>query len=410
MTNHNRVSRPRRLVQGRRVAATILLLLFLLAGCSSQGPQRLVSSHEGYNDAVHLVSSREVLKNVVRMRYLDPPQFISVSAINAQFSVSSGVNVGTTVGGGNAAVGTAGANVGFSDSPTITFTPVAGSDAMKSLETPLELRYMLNYILENADPSRTEIAASLIAINNAPDAPGPKGELFRRRVAALQRLFELGCRLSQRMIFYPRHKPFRAEGIDARAYVNAAAQGLYFVEVGDEGLLSVGSKHINPGLFVPDPDNPEVIEQLKIIDAKPGHDFYWIRPPEQLQVPNSMWTSSADGRVASSIYVVPRSVWSLMNAASRTVQTPPDHERSGVAPPLSEVPTNTSLELPMQIKSSSEEPSDEYRIRHRGYWFYIDDRDYSSRRVFGQLVFSYIHTLGGTAPAVPALTLPISGP
>jgi hypothetical protein len=386
-----------------------LLLSALLSGCSAEGPTRLVSSHESYNDAVHLVTSREVLKNVVRMRYLDPVQFVYVSAINAQFSVSTGANVGTTFGGGAAAAGTAGGNVGFSDSPTITFTPVAGADAMRSLESPVDLHLLLNYALERDEPDTVEIASAFVAINNAPDAPGEKGELFRQRVAALQRLMELGCRLSQRTILYPRHEPFSAEQIHARAYVDAAAKNLYFVDVLGDGRLSVASKHVLPGLFVPEPDDPRVIEQLRIIDAEPGIEFYFLRPPSQLQVPNSLWSPNPDGRVAASIYVIPRSVMSLMAAASRTVQTPPDHEKRGIAPPLSAVPTNTSLELPMRIKSSMDEPSDEYRISHRGFWFSIDDKDHASKRIFGQMVYAYSHTLGGKAPAVPTLTLPIGG-
>ncbi len=63
----------------------------------------------------------------------------------------------------------------------------------------------------------------------------------------------------------------------------------------------------------------------------------------------------------------------------------------------------------MQIKSSREEPEAVYRTHHRGYWFYIDDRDYSSRWTFSQLVFSYLHVLGDTPSRQPVLTLPIGG-
>ena len=126
------------------ISAVFIGALFVL-GCSSKGPTRLVSSHEGYNDAVQLVTSREVLKNIVRMRYADPIQFLSVSTINASFSVTSGASIGasggaTNPGGAGAAStnvgGQTGASVGFSDSPTITFAPVHGAGAMKSLESP----------------------------------------------------------------------------------------------------------------------------------------------------------------------------------------------------------------------------------------------------------------------------------
>lgn len=56
--------------------------------CASIGPDKLVSSHMAYNDAVQLTVTREVLANIVRSRYSDPMQFIAVSSINAQFSVN----------------------------------------------------------------------------------------------------------------------------------------------------------------------------------------------------------------------------------------------------------------------------------------------------------------------------------
>ncbi len=40
--------------------------LSLIMGCTSIGPGKLVPTHEGYNDAVQLAMTREVLKNIVR--------------------------------------------------------------------------------------------------------------------------------------------------------------------------------------------------------------------------------------------------------------------------------------------------------------------------------------------------------
>ena len=70
------------------------IALTALTGCTSIGPSKLVDTHQGYNDAVQLATSREMLLNVVRLRFGDPIQFLEVSQINAQFSV------GVTAGGG----------------------------------------------------------------------------------------------------------------------------------------------------------------------------------------------------------------------------------------------------------------------------------------------------------------------
>ena len=78
----------------RGLASVVLLVGLATTSCSSFGAGRLVSSHMAYNDAVQLSVTREVLANIVRSRYADPMQFLLVSAVNAQFSVSAQGAVG----------------------------------------------------------------------------------------------------------------------------------------------------------------------------------------------------------------------------------------------------------------------------------------------------------------------------
>ena len=47
-------------------------LVAVVAGCESVGPDKLVGTHQGYNDAVQLAESREMLLNIVRLRFGDP--------------------------------------------------------------------------------------------------------------------------------------------------------------------------------------------------------------------------------------------------------------------------------------------------------------------------------------------------
>jgi hypothetical protein len=301
--------------------------------------------------------------------------------------------------------------VGYSDSPTITFQPLSGSGLIKSLETPLELTLLLNYAFEFYQAKPEDIYMYFSAINNAPDRAGPAGKPYRRRAEALSELLQLGCRFGQRRILYPRHEPFPATGIDARAYVDAAKHGLYFIDPLGDGRLSVASKHLLPGLIVPDSDNPEIAERLRILDVEPGKEFYFLRPPTQLQVPDSLWSPLPDGRVVESIYAVPRSVLSVMNIAAKKVEIPEVHAQGGVAPPLSSLSVNTSVDVPMRIKVSRSEPADLYRISHRGHWFYVDDTDHVSKQTFWTIVYSYTLSMGVKVDkdAAPVLALPIGG-
>ena len=121
----------------RYIGCLMIVALIGITGCASIGPQKLTPSHEGYNDAVQLAITREVLKNIVRDRYLDPPQYLHVTAINAQFSVSAGASAGVAGIGTAGEAGQVGGNIGYSDSPTITFVPQFGAADYKGLVAPI---------------------------------------------------------------------------------------------------------------------------------------------------------------------------------------------------------------------------------------------------------------------------------
>jgi len=155
----------------------VVLVACLLLGCTSIGPSKLVPTHEGYNDAVQLTLTREVLKNIVRGRYLDPTQFLSVSSINAQFSV--GVKAGGGVTGiGADTAGTAQGQIGYSDSPTITYVPQVGAGLYKSLGAPLNLTEALSLIAFGRNRT-ADIELVINSVNYAQDRTA------RRRISSV---------------------------------------------------------------------------------------------------------------------------------------------------------------------------------------------------------------------------------
>ena len=96
-------------------------------------------------------------------------------------------------------------------------------------------------------------------------------------------------------------------------------------------------------------------------------------------------------------------------AAARiaAVEIPPAHQQQGLVPSMGDM-HSTGVRLPMRIRHSSQEPASPYWVRHRGYWFYIDDTDLESKRIFETIVTAYQSRLGSVAPdAGPVLTLPV---
>ncbi len=115
---------------------TLLVLLFL-SSCKSIGPKVVLKSHIDYNKAVEQVIQEELLLNIVRRRYYEAPQFVTISNINATMSISAGGSVGastSSVGSVNA-----GANIGYSNTPTITFTPRQGHEILGPLTSRLSV-------------------------------------------------------------------------------------------------------------------------------------------------------------------------------------------------------------------------------------------------------------------------------
>jgi hypothetical protein len=59
------------------------------------------------------------------------------------------------------------------------------------------------------------------------------------------------------------------------------------------------------------------------------------------------------------------------------------------------------------IRSGAERPADAYAaVRYRDYWFWIDDRDVRSKRVFTFLLMFSSIAESGTVPQAPIITIP----
>jgi len=370
------------------------------SGCAQIGPGKLVASHEGYNDAVQLTVTREVLKNIVRVRYADPMQFITVSTINAQFSVSSGANAGVSGIGTDSIAGTAGGTVGYSESPTITYVPQSDAGFNKSLDSPIELSEAVSYIFNWGQFQSHEVGLVVGAINDAPDRAGSTGERYKEQVDALVRLFEGGATLQYFREFYPRHEPIPMSQIGGLAYVLAANADFYIYDAG-EGKVHIASKHLGIRLVVPELSENEMAADLQTLGLTPGKRFYPIRAPAEAE-PN--------GILSNTIWFAPRSVEGMIELASMSVEIPPEHERAGIAP-IKGPAINSGVKLPMRIRYSEHQPESIYRIQHRGYWYYIDDADTESKWLFSILVDSYTSRIGSKMPSdeAPQIVLPIGG-
>src|SRR5690606_33334723 len=105
------------------------------------GPRLTPVSHLAYNEAVQISERRELLLNLVRLRYNDAPEFLAISSIASQMQFGAGASLAGSFGddGGTVRLAAPGAAVGYSESPTITFSPLRGEEFTRRLVAPVEL-------------------------------------------------------------------------------------------------------------------------------------------------------------------------------------------------------------------------------------------------------------------------------
>jgi hypothetical protein len=329
---------------------------------------------------------------------------MTVSAINAQFSVSSGgsANVGGVGAGG--AAGALGGSIGYSNSPTITYVPQTEAGFYKSIMSPFEvgeaIGFGLQYRFAQLDPGLQTLSLRLSfgSINGANDfVAGNYNDLYVRRVDAIVRLLQLGATYRQVAEWDYDTTSIAKASVTAEDMVDAFQWGMNFVEEDDGENVRLARWRVVVALILPNPDDPEVVETLEVLGVEPGRDRYVFRPPLH-------W--APDEEDAYAIRVTPRSMLDVLSLSARVVEVPAEH--AGIVPQLAPWPGAATSKV--RIRSSRERPDFPYRVQHRGYWFYVDDTDLDSKMFLEAMVAAYTSRVGSKqAGEGPQVVLPVGG-
>ena len=121
------------------------LIVFISTGCqSSFGPKTLEKTHPAYNKSISETLSEQMLINLVRLRYREQPAFLEISSITVSPRISTSAHVNSSIDlgpGGN--VIQPGIGIEYSQSPTISYTPLRGEDFLKSVLSSISLEAVL---------------------------------------------------------------------------------------------------------------------------------------------------------------------------------------------------------------------------------------------------------------------------
>jgi len=104
-----------------------------------------------------------------------------------------------------------------------------------------------------------------------------------------------------------------------------------------------------------------------------------------------------------------RSTLAIMVELSGHVRAPATHVEEGRTNPSLDDRNSVDNDQRrlIDIRSSIERPADAFvAVKYRGHWFWIDDRDFKSKRVFAYLMLLFSLTESGGKEGLPLVTIP----
>lgn len=351
--------------------AAVPLLLLLLASCAPIGPKSIPRDRFDYNTAIADSWKEQTLLNIVKLRYADMPLFVEVASIVSGYTLESSVNLGGTLSSENAVQGdffSVGGAGKFIDRPTITYAPITGQKFNQSFMTPIPPQSIL-FLTQTGWPVDMVYPITVASING-----------YRSRITA---------GTSQRpgdpeyyRIIHLFRKIQRTGGSGMRVIKGN--------EDRDTTILFFHSKNIADEVKE---YHKEVVE---LLDLQPGLQevkvTYGLIPADNKEI--SMMT---------------RSMLQIMIELATQIDVPEQHVTEGRTIPSVNAQGNANEKLAklINIHSSETRPETPFTaVNYRDYWYWIDDRDFKSKRTFAFLMILFSLTETGSDKGLPLVTIP----
>lgn len=371
---------------GRRVSNWLVLLggLLALAGCSQIGPGTIPNARFEYNDAIVHSSDTQMLLNLVRLRYQDSILFLDLSSVVASYErqftaeVAPAGRLAPSPGtlGASASVGVTGSGT-WSETPTISYSPLQGEEFAKRLLAPIPARSIL-LLSRNGWGLERLLLCGVQQLNDLPNgfAIGGVAPMRLHQYDKFQHVAVL-LRLLQEEGYVK---------LDALPAPEGASEGTVVLAAGPVPLTPDAQAKAN-----------EVISLLGVSR---------LVGPIALEAPSFP-------RDPASITLSGRSFLGVMTFLSQHVDVPAEHVRAGLeritqgadGKPFDWRQISHGL---FHVHCSENEPQRAYvKVRHRGYWFWIDDADTEAKGTYTLLCQLFaLQAASDTMQASPVLTIP----
>jgi hypothetical protein len=338
------------------------LLLAALCGCSAIGPQTVARDRFDYVSSLSESWKRQMLLNLLKVRYSDAPVFLDVASVINSYTLESQVQLSgqaAQVGRGNTFLGM-GASGRYADQPTITYSPLVGDKFAKGIMSPIPVPGIL-LLVQSGYPADVVLRLCVNTINGLENSFGgfsaragdPKFHELVRLLRDEQRTGGIALQIKSGNIVL-----FLRPALD-----DAITQRHRRISE----LLGVSSK----------------ISELNVIYG-------------------SIPTGDAEIAMQS------RSMLQVLTELASYIDVPQADVAEGrVHVAMRDAEEQRLFPQPLRVHVSAAAPKDAYAAAHyRGQWFWIDDRDQGSKAVMNFVMMLFALTETGSAQSAPVVTIP----
>jgi hypothetical protein len=345
------------------------------AGCGPMGARTIPEARFDYNDAIVSSFDTQMLLNLVRLRYQDSILFLDLSSVVASYNrqVTGGVSPGGTVKPAPATYNW-GVNAGgsWSETPTISYSPLQGEDFAKRLLAPIQPSAILLLSRSGWGLQRLLMCA-VQQLNELPNGMAIGGvapvkvrhfEEFRRVAELLRSLQEEG------------HVELNTLTDDPTSVV------------------------LTPGpVAFDDAAHAQAAEAIKLLGISRNHGPITMEAPSFPRSPTNIVLSG-------------RSFLGVMTFLAQHVEVPEEHARAGLVR-VTRGPDGKAFDWRnlsrglFRVRSGRWQPNRAYiKVQHRGYWFWIDDTDVEAKSTYTLLSQLFSLQAASGKLSAPVLTIP----
>jgi hypothetical protein len=328
-------------------------------GCAHVSPRIVVRDRFDYGQSVAESWKRQMLLNVVRIRYADAPVFMDVTSVILSYTLLENANAGVSLFSSSVPTEvTLGASATFANTPTVTYQPMTGDRFMKSMLQPIPPAGVFQ-MLQNGWSAEMVLRISVGSINGLRNsfrgsAADPR---FDQLVAAVSRLQ-------------------RAGGLNIR------------IERQKDGEAAIMALPIPPAAGTMSADRAEI---QRLLGLDPGAVEYSL-------------AFGLTPRSTTEIAVLTRSMIEVMVEFAVGIDVP-DADRASALPTL--VDGGAPASQLVHVLSGPSAPAGAYAaVPYRGRWYWVDDRDLASKVRFTLLMILSSLAETGVAPVSPVITVP----